>query len=130
MKILKKWWLSLIYDPSDPRYERGDIKIVAIGGGTGLSNLLRGLKKYSKSISAIVAVSDTGQSSGVIRKVFQILPPGDIRKCLAALSDDWKDFNDLFEFRFPKGSGFLTNHALGNIWIAALAKNIILLRRD
>lgn len=121
-KNFKKWWYSLAFDPADPRYGRGDIKIAAIGGGTGLSNLLRGLKKYSKSISAIVAVSDSGRSSGVIRKVFKILPPGDIRKCLAALSDDWQEFSDLFEFRFPKGSGFLTDHALGNIWIAALSK--------
>jgi len=122
IKSIKKWWYSLVFDPTDPRYGRGDIKIVAIGGGTGLSNLIRGLKKYSKSISAIVAVSDSGRSSGVIRKVFKILPPGDLRKCLAALSDDWQEFNELFEYRFPKGSGFLTDHALGNIWIAALSK--------
>lgn len=122
IKLFKKWWYSILYDPKDPRYGRGDIKIVAIGGGTGLSNLLRGLKRYSKSISAVVVVSDTGKSSGVIRKVFKTLPPGDIRKCLAALSDDWGDTTDLFEFRFPKGSGFLTGHALGNIWIAALTK--------
>jgi len=121
-KTLKKWWYSLAFDPADPRYGRGDIKIVAIGGGTGLSNLLCGLKKYSKSISAIVAVSDTGKSSGVIRKVFKTLPPGDIRKCLAALSDDWRDLYDSFEYRFPQGSGFLTGHPLGNIWIAALTK--------
>jgi uncharacterized cofD-like protein len=122
LEFLKKWWLSLAFDPHDPRYSRGDIKIVAIGGGTGISNLLRGLKKYSKSISAIVAVSDSGRSSGVIRKVFKILPPGDIRKCLAALSEDWQEFSDLFEFRFPKGSGFLADHTMGNICIAALSR--------
>jgi len=121
-RLLKKWWLSLAYDPTDPRYGRGEIKIVAIGGGSGLSTLLRGLKKYSRDITAIVAVSDTGKSSGVIRKVFKTLPPGDIRKCLAALSDEYRLLSEVFEYRFPKGSGFLTGHTLGNIWIAALTE--------
>ena len=121
-KFLKKWWLSLKYEPTDPRYGRGEIKIVAIGGGSGISNLLRGLKKYSRDLTAVVAVSDTGKSSGVIRKVFKTLPPGDIRKCLAALSDEYKLLSEVFEYRFPKGSGFLTGHTLGNIWIAALTE--------
>lgn len=121
-KFLKKWWLSIAYDPADPRYGRGEIKIVAIGGGTGISNLLRGLKKYSRDLTAIVAVSDTGKSSGVIRKVFKTLPPGDIRKCLAALSDDYRLLTEAFEYRFPRGSGFLTGHPLGNIWLAALVE--------
>ena len=119
-QLLKKWWLSLKYDPTDPRYGRGEIKIVAIGGGTGISNLLRGLKKYSRDLTAIVAVSDAGKSSGVIRKVFKTLPPGDIRKCLAALSDDYQLLSEVFEYRFPKGSDFLSGHPLGNIWLAAL----------
>lgn len=110
------------YEPTDPRYGRGEIKIVAVGGGSGISNLLRGLKKYSCDLTAIVAVSDTGKSSGVIRKVFKTLPPGDIRKCLAALSDEYKLLSEVFEYRFPKGSGFLTGHTLGNIWIAALSE--------
>ena len=121
-KFLKKWWLSLKYEPTDPRYGRGEIKIVAIGGGTGISNLLRGLKKYSRDLTAIVAVSDTGKSSGIIRKVFKTLPPGDIRKCLAALSDEYKLLSEVFEYRFPKGSGFLTGYTLGNIWLAALTE--------
>lgn len=121
-KFLKKWWLSIAYDPNDPRYGRGEIKIVAIGGGTGISNLLRGLKKFSRDLTAIVAVSDTGKSSGVIRKVFKTLPPGDIRKCLAALSDDYQLLSEAFEYRFPRGSGFLTGHTLGNIWLAALTE--------
>ena len=120
---MKKWWLSIAYEPTDPRYGRGEIKIVCIGGGTGISNLLRGLKKYSRDLTAIVAVSDTGKSSGVIRKVFKTLPPGDIRKCLAALSDEYKLLSEAFEYRFPSGSGFLTGHTLGNIWIAALTEN-------
>lgn len=118
--LLKKWWLSIAYEPTDPRYGRGEIKIVAIGGGTGLSNLLRGLKKYSNNLTAIVTVSDSGKSSGVIRKVFKTLPPGDIRKCLAALSDEEKLLSEVFEYRFPKGSDFLSGHPLGNIWLAAL----------
>ena len=117
---IKKWWLSIAYDPTDPRYGRGEIKIVAIGGGTGLSNLLRGLKKYSNNITAVVTVSDSGSSSGVIRKVFKTLPPGDIRKCLAALSDEEKLLSEVFEYRFPDGSDFLSGHPFGNIWLAAL----------
>lgn len=119
-KFLQNWWLSLKYEPTDPRYGRGEIKIVCIGGGTGLSNLLRGLKKYSRDITAIVAMSDAGKSSGVIRKVFKTLPPGDIRKCLAALSDEYRLLSDVFEYRFPKGSDFLSGHPFGNIWLAAL----------
>jgi len=119
-KALQKWWLSLAYEPNDPRYGRGEIKIVAIGGGTGISNLLRGLKKYSRDITAVVAVSDSGKSSGVIRKVFKTLPPGDIRKCIAALSDDYHLLTEVFEYRFPKESDFLSGHPFGNIWFAAL----------
>jgi len=119
-KIIKKWWLSIAYDPVDPRYGLGEIKIVAIGGGTGISNLLRGLKQYSRDITAIVAVSDTGKSSGIIRKVFKTLPPGDIRKCLAALSDEYRLLSEVFEYRFPKKSDFLAGHPFGNIWLAAL----------
>ncbi|MCX6812085.1 MAG: YvcK family protein [Candidatus Berkelbacteria bacterium] len=120
--FFKKWWLQVKYEPNDPKYGRGEIKIVAIGGGTGLSNLLRGLKKYSRDITAVVAVSDSGRSSGVIRKVFQTLPPGDIRKCLAALSNDEKFLTEIFDYRFPTGSGFLSGHPLGNIWLAALTQ--------
>ncbi len=119
-KILQKWWLSIAYDPRDPRYGRGEIKIVAIGGGTGISNLLRGLKKYSRDITAVVAMSDAGKSSGVIRKVFKTLPPGDIRKCLAALSDEYQLLSEVFEYRFPRSSDFLSGHPLGNICLAAL----------
>lgn len=118
--FFKNWWLSLKYEPTDPRYGQGEIKIVAIGGGSGISNLLRGLKKYSRDITAVVAMSDAGKSSGVIRKVFKTLPPGDIRKCLAALSEDYQLLSEVFEYRFPKGSDFLSGHPLGNIWLAAL----------
>lgn len=85
-----------------------------------MSNLLRGLKKYSRDITAVVTVADSGKSSGVIRKVFRTLPPGDIRKCLAALSDEYQLLSEVFEYRFPADSGFLSGHPLGNIWLAAL----------
>ena len=124
-KFFKKWWRGLIYPPEDPRrFTGGKVKIAAIGGGTGLSNLLRGLKKYSNDISAIVAVTDDGSSSGEIRREFDILPPGDIRKCISALADDEKLVSEILEYRFEKKKdGTLSNHTLGNIWITALTKH-------
>ena len=111
----------MIYDPNDPRFYAGsNIKIVAIGGGSGLAVLLTGLKKYSNDITAIVSVADDGKSSGRIRKRFDILPPGDIRKCIVALSKYDGDAKDFFNYRFPKGSGAFSNHTLGNIWLAGL----------
>ena len=93
----------MVYDPEDPRqFDGGKIKIAAIGGGTGLANLLRGLKKYSNEISAIVAVTDDGSSSGEIRREFDILPPGDIRKCISALANDEKMVSEILEYRFEK----------------------------
>lgn len=122
--FIKSWWQNLIYDPNDPRLlAGGDIKIAVIGGGTGLSVLLSGLKKYSNSISAIVAVTDDGSSTGVIRKEFDILPPGDIRKCISALAYDEEIMSEILEFRFPSKNNSLSNHTLGNIWIAALTKH-------
>ncbi len=122
--LFKKWWRKLVYDPEDPRqFDGGKIKIAAIGGGTGLANLLRGLKKYSNEISAIVAVTDDGSSSGEIRREFDILPPGDIRKCISALANDEKMVSEILEYRFEKKkNGTLSNHTLGNIWITALTK--------
>ncbi|MFA4996067.1 MAG: gluconeogenesis factor YvcK family protein [Patescibacteria group bacterium] len=120
--FLKKWWNDLKYDPGDPRQLAGGrIRVAAIGGGTGLATLLRGLKDYSNDISAIVSVADNGASSGEIRKEFDILPPGDIRKCISALAYDEKLVSELLEYRFEKGNNSFSGHTLGNIWITGLA---------
>jgi uncharacterized cofD-like protein len=95
-------------------------RIVAVGGGHGLSNLLRGLKVYTKKITAIVTVADDGGSSGRLRESFGILPPGDIRNCLAALSNDEEMLTQLFKYRFSGASG-LDGHSFGNLFITALA---------
>jgi uncharacterized cofD-like protein len=95
-------------------------KIVAIGGGTGLSTLLRGLKAYSGNLSAIVTVADDGGSSGRLRRSLGLPPPGDVRSCLAALSDDEDLLTQLFQYRFLQGEE-LGGHSFGNLFIAALA---------
>jgi uncharacterized cofD-like protein len=94
-------------------------KIVAIGGGTGLATLLRGLKAYSDNITAIVTVADDGGSSGRLRQELGVLPPGDIRNCLTALAGEERLLTDLFGFRFPGDRG-LGGHAFGNLFLAAL----------
>ena len=101
------------------RYLARGPRIVAIGGGTGLSTLLRGLKGYSANITAVVAVADDGGSSGQLRKQLGIVPPGDIRNCIAALADAEPLMTQLMQYRFPAGSG-LDNHAFGNLFIAAM----------
>ncbi len=101
------------------RREKGP-RIVALGGGNGLSTLLRGLKAYSNNITAIVTVADDGGSSGEIRRNMGILPPGDIRNCLAALSDDEAMLSQIFQYRFSSGAG-LNGHSLGNLLITAMA---------
>ena len=93
--------------------------IVAIGGGTGLSTLLKGLKNYSSNISAIVTVTDDGGSSGVLRKQLGVQPPGDIRNCLAALSNEEPILTRLFQYRFSRGDG-LEGHTFGNLFLSAL----------
>jgi uncharacterized cofD-like protein len=93
--------------------------IVAIGGGTGLSTLLRGLKEYTTNITAIVTVTDDGGSSGRLRTEMGILPPGDIRNCLVALADKEPLMEKLFQYRF-KGNTDLNGHNFGNLLIAAL----------
>jgi uncharacterized cofD-like protein len=109
--------------------ERG-INLVALGGGTGLSTLLAGLKRlvsasderaapWLESLSAIVTVSDDGGSSGRLREELQILPPGDIRNCMVALSEDSTLISRLFRYRFP-GDGNLGGHSFGNLFLAAL----------
>src|SRR5213083_150757 len=94
-------------------------RIVAIGGGTGLSSLLRGLKTYTSNLSAIVTVADDGGSSGRLRDEYRILPPGDFRQCLIALADAEPLMKQLFDHRFTEGS--LDGHAFGNLFIMAMA---------
>ena len=93
--------------------------MVAIGGGTGLSSLLRGLKTYTSNLSAIVTVADDGGSSGRLRDEYRILPPGDFRQCLIALADAEPLMKQLFDHRFKEGS--LNGHAFGNLFIMAMA---------
>ena len=100
------------------RLQRG-YKIVAIGGGTGLSTLLRGLKRGTTNLTAIVTVTDDGGSSGRLHKELGILPPGDIRNCLVALSDDEALVTELFRYRFTEGGG-LAGHSFGNLFLAAM----------
>ncbi len=94
-------------------------KVVAIGGGTGLSMLLRGVKKYTNNITAVVTVGDDGGSSGRLREEMGILPPGDIRNCIAALGDDEDLITELFQYRFKNGEG-LEGHSFGNLFLTAL----------
>src|SRR6266542_385022 len=104
------------------RVLRRGAKVVAIGGGTGLSTLLRGLKEYTSNITAIVTVCDDGGSSGRLRRDLRVLPPGDFRQCIAALADSDPLVTRLFEHRFPADGGDLKGHAFGNLFIAALAQ--------
>lgn len=94
-------------------------KVVAVGGGTGLPVVLRGLKKYPVDITAIVTVADDGGSSGMLRNELQMPPPGDIRNVLVALSDVEPMFEKLLQHRFENGNG-LSGHSMGNLLIAAL----------
>ena len=107
--------------------ENRGLKIVSIGGGTGLSTLLSGLKNYVGNhanpvgtLTAVVTVTDDGGSSGRLREEFQILPPGDIRNCMAALAEDERLLTRLFQYRF-KSDGDLSGHSFGNIFLTALA---------
>lgn len=99
------------FDSSEP-------KIVALGGGTGLSHLLRGLKHYSSSITAIVTVADDGGSSGLLRRDLGMLPPGDLRNCIVALSNIEPMMEKLLSYRFDEGC--LKGHSFGNLFIAAM----------
>lgn len=94
-------------------------KIVAIGGGTGLSMLLKGIKHITNNITAVVTVGDDGGSSGRLREGMGILPPGDIRNCIAALADDEDLITKLFQYRFKSGEG-LEGHSFGNLFLTAL----------
>src|SRR4030042_1018932 len=97
-------------------------KIVVIGGGTGIHSLLRGLKRYTQNITAIVTMMDSGGSSGKLRDEFGYLPPGDTRQALAALTPDDRSsliLRQLFNYRFAKGDG-LEGHSFGNLFLTAL----------
>src|SRR5579864_581265 len=101
------------------------LRIVAIGGGTGLSTILRGLKRYARTppqldITAVVTVTDDGGSSGRLRREFDVLPPGDIRNCMVALSEDEALLSRLFQYRFAEGRG-LKGHSFGNLFLTALS---------
>ncbi len=103
------------------RSKRGpDPKVVAVGGGTGLPILLEGIKSYTRDLTAVVAVTDAGRSSGKIRADFGLPPPGDIRNCLVALAESEELVHKLFQYRFENGS--LEGMTMGNLFIAALAK--------
>ena len=117
---------------NSPDNPHADLRVVAIGGGTGLSTLLKGLKRYVltpalaasgqtaiRELSGVVTVSDDGGSSGRLRKEFNMLPPGDVRNCIVALSEDEALLSRLFQHRFQKGSG-LEGHSFGNLFLAAL----------
>ena len=95
-------------------------KVVCLGGGTGLSTLLRGLKNYTGNLTAIVTVADDGGSSGRLREQYRILPPGDFRQCLTALAETEPLMTELFHHRFTEGS--LEGHAFGNLFIMAMAE--------
>lgn len=102
------------------RLHRGP-KVVVLGGGTGLSTLLRGLKTYSANITAIVTVADDGGSSGRLRREIGVLPPGDIRNCIAALADEEKLLTELFQYRFQAGDG-LAGHSFGNLFLTVMSE--------
>ncbi len=119
---------------AEPKPAQG-LRVVAIGGGTGLSTLLKGLKRYVPvpgevpvegpfiaDLSAVVTVTDDGGSSGRLRKEFNILPPGDIRNCMVAVAEDEALLAKLFQYRFPGGSGSgLEGHSFGNLFLTAMA---------
>jgi uncharacterized cofD-like protein len=102
------------------RYLSRGPRIVAIGGGTGLSTLLRGLKEHTANLTAVVTVADDGGSSGRLRRELGVLPPGDVRNCIAALADAEPLMTRLFQYRFSEGSG-LEGHSFGNLFIVAMS---------
>lgn len=104
------------------RYLSQGQRIVVIGGGTGLSTMLRGLKQYSSNITAVVTTTDDGGSSGRLRADMGMLPPGDIRNCLVALADSETSMADLFQYRFDLCGDGLEGHSFGNLLIAAMTR--------
>ena len=130
IKSLVKSFFEAIYPEKDKglidvifekRFLSKGPKIVAIGGGTGLSTILEGLKEYTANITAIVTVADEGGSSGRLREEFGILPPGDIRNCLVSLAEAPQLMRDLFQYRFKEGDG-IKGHSFGNLFITAMTQ--------
>ena len=112
--------IDAVADTVYNRWSRGrGPKVVAIGGGTGQSVLLRGLRLHTDNLTAIITVADDGGSSGILRRELGVLPPGDFRNCLVALSEDESLLADLFQYRFDEGSG-LKGHSFGNLFIVAM----------
>jgi len=110
------------HDKRQPRQDgtSAGLALAVFGGGTGLHSLLKGIKAFTSNITAIVTVSDDGGSSGILRKEFDMLPPGDIRNCLVALADEESLMSELFRYRFENSD--LGGHSFGNIFITALVK--------
>src|SRR5215470_17803075 len=108
---------------------RQPLRVVSLGGGNGLSSLLAGIRQFGRchpdgrdlDITAVVAVSDDGGSAGRLRREFEILPPGDIRNCMVALSEDGALLSRLFQYRFQNGHG-LKGHSFGNLFLTALTR--------
>ncbi len=120
---LRKFYQLESHEFVDKLYEKKLLekgpRVVAMGGGTGLSNILRGLKKHTSNITAIVTVADDGGSSGKLRDELGMLPPGDIRNCLVALAETEPLMQELFQYRF-NSDGHLEGHSFGNLFIASL----------
>ncbi len=115
---------SSLIDTLDRHHMQGKgFKLVAIGGGTGLSNMLRGLKVYTGNITAVVTVADDGGSSGRLRQSMEMVPPGDIRNCIAALAHDDEVITQLFQYRFDDDAPEdLRKHSFGNLFLTALVE--------
>ena len=94
--------------------------IMAVGGGTGLSTLLRGIKTFTRNITAVVAVTDEGGSSGRIRNEWGMLPPGDVRNCIVALAENDNELRSILDYRFDRGE--LSGHSLGNLLLLAVTE--------
>lgn len=102
-----------------PAADQSSIRVVVIGGGHGLSSVIRGLKHYTRHLTAVVTVADDGGSSGALRRDIGILPPGDIRSCLAAMADDEELMTQVLQYRFSSADG-VGSHNLGNLLLTAL----------
>ncbi|MFI3313069.1 MAG: gluconeogenesis factor YvcK family protein, partial [Eubacteriales bacterium] len=112
--------MGLLFEETVKVYRpgKGSTKVVCIGGGHGLSAMLRGLKRYTKEITAIVTVADDGGGSGALREDLKMLPPGDIRNCILALANTEPTMEQLIDYRFTEG--ILAGQSFGNLFLAAV----------